>query len=410
MNMIWRLFGTHILFLGTILTLLILWLVWPRRFKTFRKRLLRLNGFILLVAIITALFTYWPRSYEKHYLNSTIPQEIENTPLRSIADSLDFYIGMATSSESPYLEQIATEFNSIVAENEFKPNQLLRNPTNWEFDFTKADQLLDYALTNNLRVRGHTLIWGKFPGRTYPKEWNEMVNESIDNVNELKGIIEKYVEEVMGHFKGRISSWDVINEPMGGESLYPSLFTNILGEKYIDIVFHAAHKADPDCKLYLNEAVNDYNDPSGQAFLALLKRLLDRGVPIHGVGLQTHHLFSLHNTTELADYIDQISQMGLEVEITELDVRLLLFHNAERPYEAQGEQFRKIVDICTQASNCKGVTLWGMSDKNNWMDAIPPFSWKSPNAPNIYDEDMNRKPAYIGIWQSLNEALQKTYW
>ena len=191
--MIWQLFGTHILFLGTILTLLILWLVWPRSFKTFRKRLLRLNGFILLVAIITALFTYWPRSYQKHYLNSTIPQEIENTPLRSIADSLDFYIGMATSSESPYLEQIATEFNSIVAENEFKPNHLLKNPRNWEFNFTKADQLLDYALTHNLRLRGHTLIWGKFPGRTYPKEWNEMVNESIDNENELKGIIEKYI-------------------------------------------------------------------------------------------------------------------------------------------------------------------------------------------------------------------------
>jgi endo-1,4-beta-xylanase len=409
MNIVWQLFGTQIVFLSIVILLMFLWIICPRRYKNSRRRILQLNGIIILLGLICALYTYWPKTYEKQYLSSVLSKEIEVTPLRALADSLDFYIGMATSSESPYLDKIATEFNSIVAENEFKPNELIVDPINWEFDFSKADRLINYAQSKNIRVRGHTLIWGKFPGRTYPADWKVMVNEADIHSLAMKEIMERYINVVMGHFKGKVSSWDVVNEPMGGALLYPNVFSKSLGEKYIDFAFHTAYKVDPDCKLYLNEAIVDYNGPSGKAFLSLLQRLIDRGVPIHGVGLQTHNLFKLHNTEDLKQYIDRIEMMGLEVEITELDIRLLLFKKEDDPYDAQGRQYRKIVEICTLSPACKGVTLWGMSDKNNWMDAVPPFSWKSPNAPNIYDEEMNRKPAYFGIWQTLKTGNSPLY-
>ena len=99
--------------------------------------------------------------------------------------------------------------------------------------------------------------------------------------------------------------------------------------------------------------------------------------------------------------------MGLKVEITELDIRLLLFGDESDPYRAQGDQFRKIVEICLSEPACEGVTLWGLTDGANWMDAIPPFNWKSPNAPNIFDEDMHWKPAYVGIWEALKDAQTK---
>ena len=94
----------------------------------------------------------------------------------------------------------------------------------------------------------------------------------------------------------------------------------------------------------------------------------------------------------------------MKVEITELDVRLLLFGNEKDSYVAQGKQYKEIVEICLAEKACKGITFWGLTDKNNWMDAVPPFQWKSPNAPNIFDEEMNKKPGYIGVWEALKAA------
>jgi len=134
-----------------------------------------------------------------------------------------------------------------------------------------------------------------------------------------------------------------------------------------------------------------------------LKRLIDRGVPIHGVGLQSHHINRIHDTDALRRYIRSIGQLGLKVEITELDVRLRLFGMEKDPYQAQGDQFKNIVEACLDDPACGGVTMWGLTDGKNWMDSVPPFKWKSPNAPNIFDEDMNRKPAYVGIGEALKK-------
>ncbi len=402
--MIWQLFCTHIVLASIILLLFLSWLFWPCKHKSIRKGLIRTCGITLLGSILLALYTYWPRAYDKKYLDNTLSVELEQTPIKQLADSIEFYIGMATSPDSPYEELIVTEFNSIVAENHFKPGQLLVDAANWKFDFSKADQLMDHAEVNGLRMRGHTLIWGKFAGMTFPKQWIDVIDAAEDPKTTMKGLIKRYIETVMGHYQGRVMSWDVVNEPMGGEDLFPSIFSNSMGEEYIDYAFQIAREVDPACSLFLNEQIIDYQGPKGQAFLGLLKRLLDRGVPIDGVGLQCHHLNDIHDIDALKGYIRSIGAMGLNVEITELDVRLLLFRGKEDPYQAQGDQFRNVVKVCLDDPACKGVTLWGVSDGANWMDAVPPFQWKSPNAPNIWDEDMRKKPGYVGIWKALHDA------
>ena len=160
---------------------------------------------------------------------------------------------------------------------------------------------------------------------------------------------------------------------------------------------------DQDCSLFLNEQIVDYDGPQGTAFLALLKGLVDRGVPIDGVGLQSHHINRVHDIDALKRYIRSIGQLGLKVEMTELDVRLRLFGKEQDPYQAQGDQFRKIVEVCLDDPACDGVTLWGLTDGANWMDSVPPFKWKSPNAPNVFDEEMRKKPAYFGIKEALKQ-------
>ena len=403
MKIIWQLFGVHISFVAVVLLLLLAWLVWPRRYPRLRNRLLIGNGIIFLGGILLGLNEYWPREYDKSYLDEEVSAQLEATSLRELADARDFYIGVALSPNSAHGTVIAREFNSVVAENHFKPGKLLVDAANWSFDFSKADELLAFAEANDMRMRGHTLIWGKFPGMTFPRQWIEQINGATDKKQAMEALIKRYIERVMGHFKGRVATWDVVNEPMAGMELYPSIFSNSMGEEYIDFSFNVAHQVDQDCSLFLNEQIVDYDGPQGTAFLALLKGLVDRGVPIDGVGLQSHHINRVHDIDALKRYIRSIGQLGLKVEMTELDVRLRLFGKEQDPYQAQGDQFRKIVEVCLDDPACDGVTLWGLTDGANWMDSVPPFKWKSPNAPNVFDEEMRKKPAYFGIKEALKQ-------
>ncbi len=407
MEILWQLFKPQIIAVSLVLLILIAWLVWPRKHKKTRRRLLMLNGLVILTSIVTSLHTYWPREYDKTYLNDEVSTLIKSTSLKTLADSIPFYIGVATSPNSEYEELISTEFNSLVAENHFKPGSLLKDANNWEFDFSDADRIVQFAQKNDMRLRGHTLIWGKYPGMTHPVEWIDQVKKSADPEIEMKAIISQYIKIVMGHFKGKVVSWDVVNEPMGSKGLYSCIFTEAMGEEYIEYAFREAHKVDPDCALYLNEQIVNYSSTQAKEFLNLLTRLVAKEVPIHGVGLQSHHINHIHDLDGMKKYIRSIAELGLDVEITELDMRLLLFGNENDPYNAQGDQYKNVVQICIADPACKGVTLWGLTDKSNWMDAIPPFKWKSPNSPNIFDEEMKRKPAYIGIWKALNGQSQQ---
>ena len=404
MKIIWQLFGVHISLTVIILLGLLAWLFWPRKYPRTRKRLLIFSGVVFLFSVILGLNTYWPREYDKNYLEVKLPADMDASPLKKLADSLGFHIGVALSPDPKYATEIIREFNSLVGENHFKPGKLLVDAANWTFDFSGADKLMTFAEANEMRMRGHTLVWGKFPGMTFPKQWIERISTATDPEATMKTLIKKYIETVMGHYKGRINTWDVVNEPMAGIELYPSIFTRSMGENYIDFSFKIAREVDPGCSLFLNEQIVDYNGPQGKSFLELLARLLDRGVPIDGVGLQSHHINRVHDTELLKEYIRAIGNLGLKVEITELDARLLLFGKEKDPYQAQGEQFKKIIEICLADPACEGVTLWGLTDGANWMDAVPPFKWKSPNAPNIFDENMRKKPAYVGIWQALKNA------
>lgn len=404
MHILLDLFGVHIAFASAIFLFFLLWLFWPRRFKSLRRGFLYSSGIVFFVGVLLALNTYWPREYKKFYLNTPVSQEVESMPLKAFADSMGFHIGMALNSELSHRDLVAREFNSVVAENDFKPGELLVDAANWKFDFSKADKLVDFAEANGMRMRGHTLVWGKFPGMTYPAIWGEQIASSNDKEKTLEDLMRKYIDTVMGRFKGRIATWDVVNEPMRGTELYPSPFTSAMGEEYIDLAFRLAQKTDPSCSLFLNEQIPDFDSPGAAAFLGLLKRLQNRGVPIDGVGLQCHNINRLADLNSLRRYIRAIGELGLKVEVTELDVRLLLFGHEDDPYAAQGIYFGEIARVCVEEPACEGLTFWGLTDKNNWMDSVPPFNWKSPNAPNLFDEEMNRKPAYSGVWSALSEA------
>tara|TARA_R110002049_G_scaffold308910_2_gene514842 strand:- start:17619 stop:18890 length:1272 start_codon:yes stop_codon:yes gene_type:complete len=422
MNKFLDFFGVSLAAFSTIPILYCSWRFWLSKFKQSKMMLIRPLILLLLMGHLVACST----THNLHKVEKKMEsQDFKSTSLRQLADSKNFYIGVAYST-SDYDSLIAKEFNSIVGENSFKPGRLLVDAENWKFDFTISDNLIKFAEANNMRARGHTLIWGKYPGFTYPLYWKKQIEESSDKEKTIENLMTRYINEVMGHFKGKIAQWDVVNEPMQGISplvnnekapqsdlakepkkgkgLFQNPFTEAMGEAYIDLAFGIARKADPNCSLFLNEQINDYDGPSGKAFLELLERLVERKVPIDGVGIQSHNSWKRHDLDGLRRYMKSIGDLGLKVEITELDVSILLGGGENDPYTDQAKQFSDITKICLEDPNCNGITLWGITDAHNWMDNVPMLKRKKTHAPNIFDKDLNKKPAYTAIWKALKSA------
>jgi len=351
-----------------------------------------------LVLVCFYFFYFTPRRFPRNYLTAYPPLP---ATLAQTATQNGFYIGAAInrSANPTYAELVPREFNSIRPENATKWRRMLVNGKIGKYDFTEADVIVDYAIAKGVRVRGHTLVWGKFPGRTYPKELDQRIAETGDPAAELQQILGDHITTVMRHFKGRIKVWDAVNEPMSmdGPYLDKNIFLNTLGKDYIAAVFRMAHEVDPSVQLFLNEQFGNYTGEGVEVFFGLLQHLKESNVPIHGVGIQGHNIFKTHNLDEYREFLTRITDLGLLVEITEFDARIRLFEDSDDPYQAQGDYTTAYAVACIENPSCVGFTVWGLSDASTWFDSIPPFRWMLPNDPLLFDTELRPKPAYHGI-------------
>jgi endo-1,4-beta-xylanase len=373
------------------------------------KKKHRRTGLIILGLIIIILVLIWflrlkPKQYDKTYLKNT--SEWQYKSIRQYADSIGFYIGAIPFGTEIDNDLFCNNFNSITLENALKMGPLLRDGKIGEYDFTNADKLVDQALAKNLRVRGHTLVWGKQSDmfknpdlrkwlETFPKE---------ERTRRLKELTDKHITTVLNHFRGRINTWDCVNEPT---SLYKTgeiennVYTEYLGKDYISDAFKLAHSVDSSLKLFLNEQIFDYNNKQAECFAELVRNLKKNDVPVSGIGIQSH---ILTNTAiiDLQNYIKIFTDMGLEVEITELDIRLRIFDAAKDPYDAQGRYYARLIKAAMANPMCKGVTFWGFSDDKCWIDNYP---FPKPNEPYFFDSEMKPKPAFNEVYQTLKYAF-----
>lgn len=281
------------------------------------------TGVVVLEALIlTALYVHWfiPKDYPRNYLDDTITDPIV---LGELATAKGFYIGAAIgdASDPRYREFVPSAFNSFTPENATKFRQLLVDGKIGEYDFAKADAIVNYAVSKGVRVRGHTLVWGKFSGKTYPKELDDRIAQAEDPAAELRQIMRDHITTVLSHFKGRITTWDVVNEPMSmdGPYLDKNIYLNTLGKDYIAEAFHLAHEVDPNVQLFINEQFPSYTGEGVEVFFDLLKWLQEEGVPLHGVGIQAHAIFKTQNLDEFQQFVNRITDLGLLFEVTEHD-------------------------------------------------------------------------------------------
>lgn len=288
------------------------------------------------------------------------------------------------------LEVVKANFNSIVAENCMKSGELV--PEKGKYNWDTADEFVKFGEANHMVIHGHTLVWHSQVPRWFFKD--EAGNE-IDK-DQLAKRIQDHIAAVVGRYKGRIKSWDVVNEAVLDDgSLRKSRFYQLLGEDFIKIAFEAAHEADPDAALYYNDYSTSIPEKR-EGIVRMIRKLQDQGVPIHGVGMQGHVGMDYPELEEFEKTIEAFSDLGLKVAVTEFDITVL-----PSPWDDQGAEVSanfeyedrmnpypdNLPDTVNTAFTARcldffklflkhqdrldKITMWGVNDGNSWKNNWP---------------------------------------
>ncbi|MDX1994741.1 MAG: extracellular solute-binding protein [bacterium] len=321
--------------------------------------------------------------------------------LRGLAEARGIAIGSAVAidplrNDPTYADVLRREFNLITPETSLKMDVL--RPDRTTYNFSEADSIVDYAQANGMQVRGHTLVWHRqLPG------WLENGTFSRD---ELIAILREHIHTVVGRYQGRIRVWDVVNEAFNEDgTLRDSVWLRGIGPEYIDYAFQFAHEADPQAILFYNDYNTEDLSPKSTAVYALVQGMVERGIPIHGVGLQMH--ITISHPLPVGDVqqnLNRITALGLQVQITEMDVRLQGSNlSREEQLRQQAQYFAAIADLCFQTQACTAFVVWGFTDRYTWIPGYTGY----PDQPLLFDADYVPKPAYYALVNSLVNIVER---
>lgn len=321
-----------------------------------------------------------------------------------------FLIGAAVTPRSLHGEDSALlvdHFNSLTAENAMKMGPI--HPRQNEYFWKDADSIAAFAKKHGMKMRGHTLCWhGQAPNWMFTNEKGDTVSKEV-----LLQRLKDHITTVVSRYKGYVYGWDVVNEAIDDNNsryLRNTAWYRICGEEFIAKAFEYAHAADPKAVLFYN----DYNTEipgKRDRIYQLVKSLKDAGVPIHGVGLQGHWSVNNPSREELEKSIQMFSSLGLQVQVTELDVSVYagrqggqLIQGQRRDTtssftpemeQQQREKYKMVFDVFRQNKDkLTGITFWNISDRYSWLDGRG-----RKNYPLLFDMNRQPKKAY---WDVVN--------
>lgn len=340
-------------------------------------------------------------------LNTMTQQErAESIPMLHEAFHQQFRIGAAVNPTTlnTQAELLKHHFNSVTAENEMKFERL--QPEEGKYTFSEADRLVDFATAHGMGVRGHTLVWhNQTPSWMFENQDGGTVNRET-----LLARMKSHIETVVTRYKEIVYAWDVVNEAVsdnGGELLRPSKWLDIIGEDFIVKAFEYAHAADPNALLFYN----DYNESvpeKREKIHTLVRSLLEKGAPIHGIGLQAHWNLEHPSIDEIKEAIERYASLGLKLHITELDVSMFAFEDRRTdltaPQEAmlvrQAERYRQFFRLFKEyREHIHSVTFWGAADDYTWLDHFPVRGRK--NWPFLFDEKHRPKASFWNVIETV---------
>lgn len=292
---------------------------------------------------------------------------------------------LLNSADGEFANVLTQEFNYMTPENVGKWGPLQPGASDqWYFD--AHDEMVDFAAANNMAYKGHTLVWHS--------QAPSFISDDL-SAEELQEAIDNHIETTMRRYKGDIYAWDVVNEAIGDDAEFrDSVLYRTLGEDFIANAFYTADAVDHKAQLYYNDYnIAGINAKSNKVY-DVLKGLVEAGVPIDGIGFQAHLVASTAPSyAELVENFTRFAELGLTINISELDVRISnLPWDKATNFAIQRQVYHRVVAACMRVKKCEGITTWGISDQYSWIDytfgADDPLAW---------DEHYNRKPAYYGM-------------
>lgn len=346
---------------------------------------------------------------ERYFGTNTLPiKKLE--PVKGLKEFYKDYftVGVAVSPRSLKTDEsqlILQQFNSMTPENAMKMGPI--HPLENDYFWDNADSIAIFAKRQNLKLRGHALVW-----HNQTPSWLFLENGQTVSKETLLKRLKDHIYTVVKRYKGTIYAWDVVNEAISdapGEFYRTSQFYKICGEEFIAKAFQWAHEADPDALLFYND-YNEIDPIKREKIFKLVTDLKKAGVPIHGVGLQGHWAVNEPSESQLDSTLKRFGETGLKVQITELDISVYpKEHNARvRKSEDSNDSFTaskeqqqiEMYERCFRLFRkyrhvISSVTFWNISDRHSWLDNFPVPGRK--DYPLLFDKDLKPKKAFWSV-------------
>jgi endo-1,4-beta-xylanase len=313
-----------------------------------------------------------------------------STALRDLARSRYFGSALALpqlEADSEYAQIAGAQFSEVTPENAMKWGPL--EPSKGQFQWADADAIVAFAQAHDQKIRGHTLVWYQ--------QLPDWISGGAFDKAQLTEILRQHIATEVGRYAGKIYAWDVANEVLADDgSMRDDVFLRTIGQEYIADAFRWAHAADPNAKLYINDYDVEGINPKSDALYNLAKSLKEQGVPVDGVGIQAHFDANKGFPTDMKANLQRFADLGLDVAITELDVRIDTPATTAE-LTKQAEYYGQTVAACLAVSRCVGVTVWGFTDKYSWV----PMVFSGQGAADLYDSSLGPKPALAAVQEAL---------
>jgi endo-1,4-beta-xylanase len=352
----------------------------------------------------------WSSGFRRYLVALAFAASCSGQSLRQEADRIGIRVGTAVNSvylsEPAYASTLAREFNMLEPEDAMKWAAL--RPNEQTIDFGDGDRLVAFAEAHGMSVRGHNLVWG-----THNPKW---LTDGHYTPGQLRGLLQEHIRRVVEHYRARVFAWDVVNEAIDEngavrDSIWynqPGIGLAGQGTAYIEQVLRWAHAADPKALLFYNEAGAEFMNRKSDAVYAMVRDFKRRGVPIDGVGLQMHLLDLTVDAPSLAANIARLTELGLQVHITEMDVAVPVDVEGnvlnEGDLGRQANIYRQVARACVQNPGCTGLQTWGFTDKYSWIGW---YTHKTKSDALLFDNKYKPKLAYDAVRQVLTSQPRR---
>jgi len=306
--------------------------------------------------------------------------------------------------DEAYAATLGAQYSMLSPENALK--WPIVHPSPDAYNFTFGDEIVAFAKDRAIQVRGHNLCW-------YMDNPGWLTDFALTaSPADMAQRLQSHIQTVVGHYRGQVFAWDVVNEAVSdaatgiGTDLRDSLWYNqpgigLSGTGYIEQAFRWARAADPDALLFYNDYGIEDAGPKFEAVYQMVRDFVVRGVPIDGVGMEMHlDTTGYPSTAGLTENIQRLTGLGLQVHITEMDVRLPVDGNGDASaldLQAEAQTYQRILGVCLAVPGCTALQTWGFSDAHSWIPQYyPGFGEALP-----FDGNYGAKPAFRALIETL---------